>query len=82
MEALVGEIVMVLTTGVTVRAAVLLRMFPALEVASICVVPGETPVATPDALMLAMFVALLVQVNVAPPMTFPPESLATAVKAC
>ena len=80
--ALVGEMVMLLTTGVTVRAAVLLGMFPALEVAMIWVVPGDTPVATPDALMLAMLVALLVQVKVAPVMTLPPVSLATAVKAC
>ena len=80
--ALVGEMVMVLMTGVTVRVAVLLLMFPALEVARIVVFPGDTPVATPDALMLATSGALLAHVKVAPPMTFPPVSFATAVKAC
>lgn len=73
---------MLLIVGVTISVAELLLIWPTLELAMIVVFPGETPVATPDALMLAMVDALLVQVKVAPVITFPPESSATAVKAC
>jgi hypothetical protein len=83
MEAVVGEMLIEAITGVTVSVDGVLTILELVaEVAMICAVPGVTPVATPEGLMVAMFGELLVQMKVAPVMAFPAEFVATAVKFC
>jgi hypothetical protein len=50
--------------------------------AEMCAVPWLTPVANPLLFTVAIEVASELQVNVTPLMTFPWESLATAVNCC